>query len=63
MKQDTYFVTLPSHTIKIVHFITEQSDPGAQDIKHAYIFKQLSELLTVVLLSIHVFWTLHHMNW
>jgi hypothetical protein len=48
--------------IKIVPFITQQSDPGAQDIKHAHMYKQLSEVLTVALLSIQVFWTLH-MNW
>jgi hypothetical protein len=41
--------------ITTVPFITQQSDPGAQDIKRAHIFKQLSEVLTVVLLSIQVF--------
>jgi len=63
MKSDTQFVTLPPHMIKILPFIGQQSDTGAQDIKHAHIFKQLSEVLTVVLLSFQVFCTLHQMNW
>jgi hypothetical protein len=43
--------------IKIVPFIAQQSDPGAYNIKHPHIFKQLSmelryEVHIVVLLSI-----------